>query len=116
MQPNDVCKYYVLVLSKQIVPRVLNKEVGEEASFHCPFDLGQWMFNDGILPRNTKVWFNKQFTVLKIFDINVANHGIYSCTWSGKKHQHYYDEARLIVVQGKLPFVGVNFSTKCWLL
>ena len=86
--------------------------VGEEASFICLFDLSQWLFNDGILPRNTKVWSNKKFTVLQIFDINLANNGIYSCIWTNNEQQHY-DEVPLIV-QGKLLCVGCYFSTNMW--
>ena len=54
-----------------------------------------------MLLQNTKVWFNKQSTTLKIHNLILANHGIYSCIWT-EKEQLYYDEVPLIV-EGKLP-------------
>ena len=90
-----------LVPSQEILPRVQSKMVGQDAHFLCPSDLGDWLFNDTILPQNTKLWRTRVGTTLKIQDINLANDGIYSCIWR-QKENFYYDKVPLIVVKGKL--------------
>ena len=82
---------------QDIVPRLQSKLVGEEADFLCPYHSSQWLFKNTKLPYNTKVSISeKNFTVLVIHNINLANHGIYSCIWTDGKQQ-YYDDVFLIV-------------------
>jgi len=76
--------YYNTVKGDKIIPKIIEKRVGDDAEFMCiSAPKPHWKFNSGNLPSNAKVLItsNQKHGIIKISHLKLKNAGRYSCTW-----------------------------------